>query len=81
MVSPEALARWGMAGYTDEMEGSVATLRAGLDPLRIAARAVFGKNSADIVIPAEAARQILTVSANIDLLREGKIVVVLDSLD
>jgi hypothetical protein len=81
MVSPEALVRWGMAGYADEMDASVVALRGGANPLRIAARAVFGKNSADIVIPAEAARQILTVTGNIDLLRDGKIVVVLEDLD
>lgn len=81
MVSPETISRWGMVGYASSLEDSVVTTRAGLDPLRIAARAVFGKNPADIVIPTEAARQILTVPENIELLRQGKIVVVCEGLE
>ena len=81
MVSPEAIARWGIVGYAESLEDSVVTTRAGLNPLRIAARAVFGKNFTDIVIPSEAARQLLTLEANIALLREGKIVVVYESLE
>lgn len=81
MVSPEALVRGGVAAWTDDPDSSTVTLRAGLKPLRVAARAVFGRHPVDLVIPTEAARQILTVPENIELLREGKVVVILDSLD
>jgi hypothetical protein len=81
MVSPETISHWGMVGYASSLEDSVVTTRAGLDPLRIAARAVFGKNPTDIVISEEAARQILTVPENIELLRQGKIVVVCEGLE
>jgi hypothetical protein len=80
MASPETISRWGMVGYADSLEDSVVTTRAGLNPLRIAARAVFGSNPTDIVIPAEAARQILAVSENIEAMRQGRIVVVYEKL-
>jgi hypothetical protein len=80
MVSPEATVRWGVVGYTDDRDSPVVTTRLGLNPIRIVARAVFGKNSADVVIPGDAARQILTLRENIELLREGKIVVVFEEL-
>jgi len=81
MASPDTTSRWGMVGYADSLEDSVVTTRAGLDPLRIVARAVFGRNPTDIVIPAEAARQILTVNENIEALRQGRIVVVYEHLE
>lgn len=81
MVSPEAIERGGVVGYVDSLDDSAVTLRAGVDPLRIAARAVFGRNTVDIIIPAEAARQILTVPENIELLRQGKVVIVYEKLD
>jgi hypothetical protein len=81
MVSPEAIARWGMVGYADSLDDDVVFSRAGPNPLRIAARAAFGKSPTDIVISSEAARQLLTLDQNIALLREGKIVVVYESLE
>lgn len=81
MVSPEAIARWGMVGYADGLDDGVVFTRAGPDPLRIAARAVFGTSPTDIVISSEAARQLLALEQNIALLREGKIVVVYEGLE
>ncbi len=81
MVSPEAIARWGMVGYAGSLDDDVVFTRAGPNPLRIAARAAFGKSPTDIVISSEAARQLLTLDQNIALLREGKIVVVYESLE
>jgi hypothetical protein len=81
MVSPEAIGRWGMVGYAVSLDDDVVFTRAGPNPLRIAARAAFGKSPTDIVISSEAARQLLTLDQNIALLREGKIVIVYESLE
>ncbi len=80
MCSPAALARWGMVGYSQEVDDPTAVLRVGQLPLRLAARGVFGENHTDLVISTEGARQLLARSENIALLREGRIVIVYESL-
>ena len=80
MCSPQALSRWGMVGYAGEVDDPVVPLRAGVLPLRLAARAVFGDNSTDIVISTDGVRQILALPENIALLQQGRIVIVYDSL-
>jgi hypothetical protein len=81
MCSPEALARWGMVGYALDPDEDAAVLRVGNFPLRLAARGVFGDKPTDIVISTDGARKLLTLAENIALLREGRIVIVYDSLD
>jgi hypothetical protein len=80
MVKPEILSKWGMVGYTDVIDDNEILLRAGREPLRIAARAVFGTNGTDLVISNEAAHQLLTLSENLEMLKEGKILVIYRSL-
>jgi hypothetical protein len=75
MCKPEALSRWGIVGHAGGLESS-ALLRAGLSPLRLAARAVFGDNSTDLVISNQGAMQMLTLPENIAFLKEGRIVVI-----
>lgn len=81
MCSPEALARWGMVGYAASLDDSAALLRVGELPLRLVARGVFGDNDTDIVLPIEGVRQLLILPENRNLLKEGRIVIVYDSLD
>ncbi len=80
MCSPQALARWGMVGYAQGLDDPVVSLRAGVLPLRLAARGVFGDKAADIVISTDGARQILALPENISLLQQGRVVIVYDSL-
>ena len=80
MCRGDAIARWGMVGYADSIDENEILKRAGLHPLRVAARAVFGRNPADLVIPTEAARQLLARTENIDALKDGKILVIYGSL-
>ncbi len=80
MCRPEALAEWGMVGYTDTIDENEILVRTGQHPLRIAARAVFGIYSTDLVISNEAANRILTLAANIELLKDGKILVIYGAL-
>jgi hypothetical protein len=80
MCSLEALARWGMVGYVRRPDEDAAALRVGNLPLRLAARGVFGDVPSDIVIPTDGALQLLTLAENRDLLREGRIAIVCDTL-
>ncbi len=80
MCSPEALAQWGKVGYSQAIDDPSLDLRVGALPLRLAARGVFGSASTDIVISTEGARQLLALPENIALLREGRIVIVYESL-
>ncbi len=76
-VAPEALASRGVLGYAEGI-GVEAESRAGGDPLRIMALEVYGEGRTDYVIPREDALRILSSAANRELLRQGKVVVVLD---
>jgi hypothetical protein len=77
VVSPEALAAGGVLGYADAL-GFAAGARAGGDPLRVMARELFGDGRTDYVISRQDALRILSSPANRGLLRDGKVVVVLD---
>jgi len=52
--------------------------RIGSDPLRIHARKIYGEFRTDPVISRADALKILTVPANVELLRQGKVVVLMD---
>jgi len=80
-VRAAALSRWGMVGYLDRLDEEAIRERAGADPLRVAARAVFGRLPVDVVIPVAAARQLLSVARNVEALREGRICIVCDRLE
>jgi hypothetical protein len=80
MVRAEALSARGMVGCADGIDENEILRRVGLHPLRVRARAVFGKNRADLVIPTDAARQLLARPENIELLKEAKILVIYQSL-
>jgi hypothetical protein len=80
MMRPQALAKWGMVGYSDVVDNLAIESRAGKSPLAIAARAVFGTNSTDLVISNQAAQQLLTLPENIEMLKEGRILVIYKSL-
>lgn len=77
MCDPEMLERWGMVAYTDDPADRRED-RVGTRPLRIVARGVFGRNATDIVIAREDAERLLSRQANRDLLRQGRILVIID---
>ena len=72
---PAALAKWGMVGYARSLDDNIVVLRAGVLPLRLVARAVFGVRRTDVVISVDGARQILALQENIDLLQRGAVVI------
>jgi hypothetical protein len=81
VVDPEVLAAsggsGGVLGYASAL-GVEAGERVGGDPMRIMAKELFGDDRCDLVISREDALGILSAPGNRELLRQGKVVVVLD---
>jgi len=80
MCDPGMLRRWGMIGYTGGMDLVSFSPRIGSFPLTILARAIYGENGTDIIIPTESAAKLLALEANRRLLAEGRILVIYDDL-
>jgi hypothetical protein len=80
-VLPEVLARsggsGGVLGYASGL-GVEAGQRVGGDPMRVMAVELFGDDRCDYVISREDALRILSSPVNRELLRQGRVVVVLD---
>ena len=68
----------GIISYAWSDDETLYQDRVGKDPLRISARKVFGANRTDPVISRKDALKILSVPENLQLLKEGKIVILLD---
>lgn len=78
MVTPETARQRGIVHYASSLEEAELSDRIGNDPLRIAARQVFGTYRTDPVISRDDALKILTSAENRKLLAEGKVVIVCD---
>lgn len=78
IIDPVFMEKWGIIGYAESLENKLIKNRVGDFPLKILASGIFGKNNTDIIIPREAARKILHNLSNHRLLREGRIVIVID---
>ena len=78
IVDPSRAKKHGIVLYTGTLDESMYRDRIGTEPLRIIARGVFGDNRTDPLISNEDAERILAKSDNLDLLRQGKIVIVCD---
>ena len=76
MVQPDIALKLGIISYFPD--DSRTRDRAGTDPLRIPARAVFGANRTDPVISREDYLKIVSIPENRALLREGKVVILCD---
>jgi hypothetical protein len=76
-VDPAILVGDGPVGYAPAVKAA-AEGRVGDDPLRVMAKAVFGANRTDLVLSVEDADRILALPENRDLVRRGRILVILD---
>jgi hypothetical protein len=72
------LTRESITGYNPSGLDAKAREKAGDNPLRIMARGLFGKTPTDPVIDADDALLILSSQENRNLLRDGKIVFIVD---
>jgi hypothetical protein len=78
MCDPKFLMRWGLAAYAFTDDETPFRERIGDLPLRTMARGVFGRNATDLLLPNEAVRQLLTREDNRQMLREARILIILD---
>jgi hypothetical protein len=81
MCDPQALRKWGVAAYAYSGEEDALAVfrdRIGPTPLLTKARGVFGRNATDLLLSGEVARQLLSRQHNRELLRDGKILIILD---
>lgn len=78
MTEREGARERGIVHY-DWLSSSAETIsRVGKDPLYIRATGVYGRNRTDPIISREDALKILSVKENVELLRSGKVALLLD---
>jgi hypothetical protein len=78
MTDPGIARSSGIAGYGASQDPSAYSARVGKNPLRILARGLFGILPTDPVIDRDDALKILSSEENKALLRDGKVVIVLN---
>lgn len=78
MTESDGARERGIVHYDWKSSSKETIARVGKDPLYIRATAVYGRNRTDPVISREDALKILSVKENVDLLRSGKIAILLD---
>jgi outer membrane protein OmpA-like peptidoglycan-associated protein len=77
-AKPEIIKKDGLAGYHYSDDISNYEDRVGPDPLYIRAKEVFGRNRTDPIIKHKDALKILTVPENLELLANGRVMILLD---
>ncbi|MCR5285428.1 MAG: OmpA family protein [Treponema sp.] len=77
-AKPEIIKKDGLAGYHYSDDISNYEDRVGPDPLYIRAKEVFGRNRTDPIIKHKDALKILTVPENVELLANGRVIILLD---
>ncbi len=78
MVEPKVVRDSGLVQYASATTDSTFSQRVGTDPLRIRARGVFGIHRTDPLISKNDALRILSIPENIELLMQGKVIILLD---
>ncbi len=78
MVEPEIVRKQGLVHYSSLTADASFSQIVGNDPLRITARGVFGIHRTDPIISKNDALKILSIPENIELLKQGKVIILLD---
>ena len=77
-VDPQVLIERGAVAYATSTDDPVVRRRAGDLPLRTVAVGVFGRYSSDPIIPREDAEVLFARPANHELIRDGRIVIIIE---
>ncbi len=78
MVEPQVVRDSGLVTYSSLTADQSFSQRVGSDPLRITARGVFGIHRTDPIISKNDALRILSIPENVELLKQGKVIILLD---
>jgi len=78
MMDSEIIHKWGVSAYSYGYSETPYRDRIGENPLRITARALFGQQPSDLIISSRDAQKLLTSEHNRNLLREGRLLILLD---
>jgi hypothetical protein len=78
MLIPEAVRSRGVVAYASDTNEERWRERVGVNPIRIMATQVYGIHPTDLIIPSEDADRLLVSEHNRDLLRNGRVLVILD---
>ena len=78
IVNPQIIKEKDMVAYHYSDDTTLYEDRIGGDPLYIKAIQVFGRNRTDPVIKHKDALKIFTIPENVELLKQGKVVILLD---
>ncbi len=76
-TDPEAVLKWGSVGYGNSFNLANYSDRIGFYPLRTTARWLYGSNRTDIIISEEAAKMLTSSENNRELLRQGRVVIII----
>lgn len=77
-ANPEIVKTNGLTGFHFSDDITYYEDRVGADPMYIRATQVYGRNRTDPIIKHSDALKILTVPQNVELLKQGKVVILLD---
>ena len=80
MVSPDSINTSGTVGY-QTLSDPLDLPRIGLNPLKVKARGIFGINNTDLLISERDAVKILSRQNNLDLIKQGKILIIYNNID
>ncbi len=75
-VDPEKIKQWGTVRYGEDLDFLKEIDRIGPNPLKLTARGLFGINNTDIIISSLEAEKILSRDNNINLIYQGRILIV-----
>lgn len=78
MVDPKVIKASGMCQYDFSDDESRYSKLIGNTPLHVLAVESFGENRSDIIIKKEDALRIISIPENLELLKQGKVVILLD---
>lgn len=76
VVEPDYMKKWGMVLYGDSFDESLYQYRIGITPLRIIAKGLFGANNSDMIISNEAANKLIGSEKNLNIISQGRILIV-----
>lgn len=78
MMESDAVKEKSICGYDWSDDESRYDSRVGRDPIHITAKKIYGQNRTDLIISNDDALRIFSVPENAELLKKGKIVLLLD---